>query len=95
VDSQVDTNVSETHTVSIFRAEEPTRCHNPNEKQCHLLCHENLKSHTKVSAVFISYGCESWSLTLRENTLSTFTNKVLKTIFRSKKRKYRRIGKIT
>jgi hypothetical protein len=46
----------------------------------------NIKIHRTVILPVVSYGCESWSLTLREECrLRVFENKVLRRIFGPKR----------
>ena len=53
----------------------------------HLLSKKlKVKSHTSIILPIVLYGCETWSLTLREeHRLRVFENKVLRKIFGAKK----------
>jgi hypothetical protein len=45
-----------------------------------------IKTHRAIILPAVLYGCETWSLTLREErTLRVFENRILKRVFGSKK----------
>ena len=47
-----------------------------------------VKAYKNIILPVVLYGCETWSLTLREeHRLKVFENKVLRKIFRAKKEK--------
>jgi len=51
-----------------------------------MLLSENIKIYRIIVLPFVLYGCETWSLTFREERkLSVFENKVLRKIFGSKR----------
>ncbi|KAJ4445522.1 hypothetical protein ANN_12202 [Periplaneta americana] len=86
------TNINDTREEIKRRINMGNACYYSIEKLCHHLvcCQKNLKVRIYKTVILpvVLYGCETWTLTLREeHRLRVFENKVLRKIFGAKRDK--------
>ena len=80
------TNTNDIHEEIKRRIKMGNVCYYSLEKMSSSLFSNKFKVNIKQSYTVVLYGCETWSLTLREeHRLTIFVNKVLRKIFGTKK----------